>query len=223
MIRKAKNIVFLFLIILFYQCAPTRFVEPLDKGELAVGFNFGGPLINFADLTIPIPFTSLYGGYGYSEDLTLYGGFHLTSAAYKTAQFDLGAAYRLTKQKSFIPGLGSNIALNTITALPSGTSRFFPEVDLHLLWHYTQHWQTYIGSSAWVDLYKSKRQSQTTYHPLVFNYYLGQVYTFSKKWSASLEYKLLDPRIPNNRSVVDYVHWSNTGAQGIYLSVQYKL
>ena len=55
------------------NCAPTRFVTPLKKGEWAGGINIGGPLINFAGATIPVPFSSLYAGFGHTDRTTRQG------------------------------------------------------------------------------------------------------------------------------------------------------
>ncbi len=211
-----------FLSLILFDCAPTRFVEPLHKGQKAVGLNFGGPVIDFAGATIPIPFTSVYGGYGLTRDLTLYTGLHLTAAAYKTLQLDLGATYRLLPQYRYRPSVGMGAAINSITALPSGVSRFFPQIDLHMHWDYAAKWRTYLGASSWLDFYSRQRQSKDTYRLSVFNFYMGQTFKLSKQWELNLEYKWLDPWDRNDRTVVHYVHWSDKGAQGLYFNVIYK-
>ncbi len=51
-----------FIGIIFQNCAPTRFVKPLDKNQNAISANLGGPLIHFGKAVTPIPFTSfMYG------------------------------------------------------------------------------------------------------------------------------------------------------------------
>ncbi len=218
---RLANLWILFFTWLMLDCAPTRFVEPLKKGQKAMGINFGGPLIHFSGATIPIPFSAIYGGYGYSDAITLYGGAHLTAAVYKDAQWDLGASFRLSQQSGYIPALGANTGLNLITAIPSGVTRIFPQFDLHAHWNYAQRWKSYIGASSWLDFYKANRQSKTTYQKAVFNFYIGQSFKLSESKQFTLEYKLLAPKIPNDKTVVDYVHWSDKGAQGIYLGFQY--
>ena len=42
-------------------CNTTRIVKPLAQKEIAVGLDFGGPIIDFQALKIPVPFTSITG------------------------------------------------------------------------------------------------------------------------------------------------------------------
>ncbi|MBK9191262.1 MAG: hypothetical protein IPM77_06945 [Crocinitomicaceae bacterium] len=69
----------LILVLTLFSCAQTRFVEPLEKGQLSLGGNFGGPLIEYAPAVIPIPFLDAEAGYGIDSNLTVHGGLNLTS------------------------------------------------------------------------------------------------------------------------------------------------
>ena len=70
-----KKLIFLFLII--SSCAPSRFVEPLKKGQHAVALDVGGPLIEFGGLIIPTPLSSISYGYGIDSTKTVLRKFHL--------------------------------------------------------------------------------------------------------------------------------------------------
>jgi hypothetical protein len=65
--------VLFFHILIFYSCAPTRFVKPLDKKQQAVNLSLGGPLIGYSGLTIPMPFLTATYGYGIDSTLTGFG------------------------------------------------------------------------------------------------------------------------------------------------------
>ena len=83
---------------LVISCAPARFVEPLQKKELAIGGNFGGPVIS-QGLTIPIPLSAIEVGYGLDTNFTIHGGIHTTAMLFGNLQMDAGLTYKLLNQK----------------------------------------------------------------------------------------------------------------------------
>ena len=74
----------------FFSCAPCCSVKPLEKGKYAAGINLGGPLFDFSGMTIPIPFSSIGGGYGLTKNTTIYSNLHTTSLLFKVYMIDAG-------------------------------------------------------------------------------------------------------------------------------------
>jgi len=215
-----KKLIIIIIIGLLWSCAPTRFVKPLEKDQKAVGFNFGGPMIKFGGLKIPIPYTSVYAGYGWKEKTTLHGGFHITAVAYKTLQFDFGITQSLLNQKGKIPGISVNGTVNLMTSLRDGATRIYPQLEANAYWEYSENkWMTYIGTSNWIDLNKNARKTPENHQYFLPNFHIGQSYRW-KRMALSLEYKYLVPDNENQNSIVDFVVINNKGANGIYLSLK---
>ena len=85
------------------SCGPTRYVRPLEQGEMAVSATLGGPFIGFAGAVIPIPFTTVGAGYGITEKITAHANLHPTAMLFGTMQADLGVTYGFFKPKGWIP------------------------------------------------------------------------------------------------------------------------
>ena len=215
-----KKLSILVLIGFIWSCAPTRFVKPLKKEEKVMGFNFGGPLIKFSGLKIPIPYTSIYAGYGWKDKTTLHGGFHLTALAYKTLQFDFGITHAIHDQNGKIPGVSINGTLNVMTSLRDAATRFYPALEANAYWEYSNDkWMSYIGTSNWIDLQKGKRISEKTHQYILPTFHIGQSFRW-KKMEVSLEYKYLVPWHENKNSTVDFVVIHDKGANGLYLNLK---
>ena len=120
-----KKYVFIsFVTLLIMSCAPSRFVEPLNKGDLSVGANFGGAVIEFAGAPIPLPLTSVEVGYGIDTNLTLHGGWHTTAAFFGNAQIDAGVTYQFLDQNKYIPNVSVSPAFNFIYNFDDQSARF---------------------------------------------------------------------------------------------------
>lgn len=207
----------LLLLLLAGSCAPTRFVKPLDEGESALGFNAGGPLIHFAGTVIPVPFTSVYYGYGISDKGTASVGLHATALVYENLQMDLAYTHQLVSQDKVIPGFSITPASQFIVGLREGAFRFYPSIDLNLFYEYGRHkHMTYFSLNNWFDPHPGKINEGTQYRFWRPSLGFGHLIRFNK-WEVGLEYKFLGASIDNTRTVVDYVNDFETGAHGIYL------
>ncbi len=109
-----KKLLLPLFICFMYSCAPSRFVKPLDAKQKAINVSLGGPIIEYSDLPIPMPFLTATYGYGIDSSLTAFGGVNITSAFYGNAQVELGVTKRLLKQNKSIPGISINPVANII-------------------------------------------------------------------------------------------------------------
>ncbi|WP_235299560.1 hypothetical protein [Portibacter marinus] len=200
------------------DCAPARFVKPLEKEEWAVGVNAGGPLINFFNTILPIPFSSVYAGYGVNDRLTVHAGLHTTSLIFKNLQIDAGGTYLLSNQKGKWPGISVNGTLNGIVDLKQFNHRLYPSLAGNFFYDY-KYGRFYGGMEQWLDLYPGQVPDGSQYNPWVPAFYVGQTIKI-KKWEVNFEYKNLGPFSWNKGHVVRYARTGDHGANGLYVTLQ---
>jgi hypothetical protein len=95
-------------VIAFTGCGVTQPVRPVPEGTTQVIASFGGPIIPFAGIAIPVPYLNAGVLYGAGQNMTLYGNAHLTALLFKNIGVDGGFASRLLPEK----GLRPEITLN---------------------------------------------------------------------------------------------------------------
>ncbi len=202
------------LIITMSACAPSRFVQPLQEGEQAIGFNLGGSLIDYNGTTIPIPLTAITYGRGLKENLTVFGSLHTTSLLFNNLQLEVGALSQFMEQDGWKPGISSAIAFNFVTELSEGNPKLWPQIDGNAFWNFKDDKHTaYLGYSLWID---NKIMADNGIG--VFNSHLG--YTYHKGgWDFTTELKFLAPTFDNTKVFVPYQSiQGNQGATGIYFN-----
>ncbi|MCK5742760.1 MAG: hypothetical protein KAH48_11115 [Chlorobi bacterium] len=205
------------VLLIFSSCAPARFVKPLDKGEVAVGVNLGGPLVNFSGMVIPIPYTSLYAGFGWKDKTTVYTGLHLTALAFSNLQLDVGASHEFGKQSGIKPSISGGGSLVIIAN--DRDFRIYPTFDANAFWEYADNkWMTYAGSSVWLDFFKGEAVNQETAVFLVPEFHVGQTYRFTSV-ELTIEYKFMSPFVKGDMTVAEYANFTDYGASGIYFSI----
>ncbi len=216
--RKIYSAFLLLALCLIQFCAPARFVKPLDQGEWAVGANIGGPVVNLFNTSIPIPFSSIYAGYGYSERTTFHAGLHTTSLAYQTIQLDLGGTFLIRHQSGNIPAISTNFTLNSMMDTRVFNFRAYPSLAANGFYDY-KYGRFYFGTENWLDFFANEVPDNSQYNLWVPAYYLGQTFKL-KKWEINFEYKNLAPFSWNKGHVVRYARSGDRGAHGIYFTIQ---
>ena len=129
-------IIFIGITAVFFSCAPTRFIEPLNKKELAVGMNTGGPLLNFGKVVIPVPLSAIEIGYGLDTTLTIHSGIHTTALTFNNFQIDAGVTYQFLNQGKYSPNLSVTPAFNFVFDLDDKNTKLWPMLDLNAYWNY---------------------------------------------------------------------------------------
>ena len=214
-----KYFCLLFCVAYFCSCAPSRFVKPLGKGEKAINASLGGPLITFAGAPIPIPFTSISGGYGVSKSLTAYGSLHPTSLIFGVLQTELGVVKNIYYNDSLKFGFSAAPVVNLSIDRWEYNFKFWPELDLNAYWTFNKNKNfIYIGASNWFELSKTKGYGEKQVSHWIINPQLGHTF-IRPKWNFNIEVKLLAPGIMRYPNVVDYIGVGNKGAIGTYLSI----
>ncbi|MEX1001571.1 MAG: hypothetical protein WDZ35_05600 [Crocinitomicaceae bacterium] len=205
-------------------CAPSRFVEPLEKKSLAVGASIGGPVIEFAGAPIPLPMSSIEVGYGLDSNLTVHGAWHTTAALFGNAQIDAGVTYRLLHQQKFRPNLSVSPSFNFIYNFEAKSARLWPILDLNAYWNYGQRKNYfYVGVNNYFELKKTMAHEQEQAHHWIFSPQIGHVFKGKKRpWQLFTEFKFIAPNVDNSFAFVPYQSiLGKWGATGFYLGYRY--
>lgn len=220
-----KSVYYLALLALLtlWGCAPSRYVEPLEKDEVSIGGHFGGPVITFGG-PIPLPLTSVDVGYGLDSNITIFGGLHTTAIFFGNLQLDAGATYQFLEQRDYIPNLSVSPSFNFIYNFEGQSARFWPILDLNAYWNYGQNRNYfYAGCNNYFELSSVMANDQPQAYNWLFNPQIGHVFKGATgKWQLSTELKLLAPYIDNSTAFVPYASLTGSrGAAGLYISYRW--
>ena len=227
---------FIFFLIFIASCAPSRYVVPLERGQHSVSLNLGGPLINYSNMVIPIPFTSINYAYGWKKNTTVFASLHPTALLYGVGQIEMGLVNRVKYfQKSKI-GISVSPVANILTDKWQWNLKVYPQLDLNIYWNFrgdlSHHCDCpgdkktsaylYFGVTNWFELSRTRANGQTQSQNWFFAPQLG-VNVGGSSWKTSLEFKYMGMFTRNDDVVVSYYNpFSNMGAIGVYLTV-YKI
>lgn len=219
---KAKFLFITFLFALLSNCAPSRYVKPLAEKQHAASFSFGGPLIKFSGAPIPIPFSTLGYGYGLTDNVTLYGNLHTTSALFGNGQLDLGTTFTIYKKENKF-GITASPAFQLAYNIRNATGfRVWPSADVNAYFHPAKKPSyLYAGINSWFEFSKLKAHDETQQKHILPNLQAGYV-VVKTKWQHQFECKYLGIGIPNLPGVVDYIGVAHKGSFGIYYSLVRK-
>lgn len=210
---------------LFMSCAPARFVEPLDKGDLAIGVSLGGPTIDFGG-PLPLPLSSIEVGYGIDSTLTVHGGWHTTAAAFGNAQIDAGITYQFLEQKKARPSLSISPAFNFIYNFDSGDARIWPIIDVNAFWNYGKRRNYfYAGLNNYIEPMEFKALDQIQTDRWILSPQIGHVFKGKKRpWRITTEFKFIAPYKNNVNAFVPYKSiFGEWGASSIYVGFSYPI
>ena len=206
-----------------FSCAPTRNVKPLQKNEQQVTGSFGGPIIQFGGLWIPIPYTSVAYSRGLSNELTAYAALHTTAALFGDLQIEAGSSFWLLKPDSGIFSMSGNASLQVAGNVSAKEYRVWPQLELNGIFDYGSkgHFAyAGIGSRIETEYFGQRPNGHSPFIP-----YLNLGNTWNrKKWQFQLELKLLAPGMVKENLVADIPRIpGNPGAPGIYFGFTRKL
>jgi len=200
-------------------CAPSRYVRPLERGEVAVTGHLGGPLFNNFDAPIPVPLTSVAVGYGLREETTVYGGLHLTALAFANLQLDAGVTHAFVRPQKWRPGVSVSPSLNMVLGFREGDVRVWPVVDANAWWEYgPRASQVYVGGQSWIELAGTRAHGADAPQRLLPGIQAGHVYQ-RDRWAFTTELKWSNAAAVNTDGTVDWSGLGSRGAVGIFLGI----
>lgn len=208
---------------LLFSCAPTRNVKPLKKNEQQVSGSFGGPVIQFGGLWIPIPYTSVAYSRGISDGFTAYGALHTTAALFGDLQTEAGGSFWMLKPDSGRFSLSGNVSLQMAGNVAAKQYRLWPQLEINGIYDYGSKGHFLyagLGSRIETDYFGQRPNGHS---PLIPFINLGITWLRSK-WQFQLELKLLAPAMVKDNLVADIPRIpGNPGAPGIYFGFTRKL
>ncbi len=224
---------FLLIIFLFESCAPTRYVIPLDRRQQAVALELGGPLIDYSEVTIPVPLMSVSHAYGLKKNLTLHNSLHLTSLSFGVLQLETGILRNLFYNEKTRIGMSYSPAVNFMIDRYQWQARLYPQLDFNAYWYIMGEGGRscdcpgakgqrpllfYTGFSNWIDLATERAHGLEQTKNLYINPQAGFMY-MGKKLNFQLEGKWLYSSARSNNLVVAYKGINQMGTVGVYFTV----
>lgn len=205
-------------------CSTTRIVKPLDAKQAAIGADFGGALIDFGGMVIPLPFTSVTAAYGVDSTSTIFGSVHTTSLAFGVVQLEGGAVINVLRRSRNGFNVSVSPVLNSMISTYTGEARFYPELVANAHWTYGKHRRNFMYASvaSWFDFYRTGAYGRVNTETVLPTFALGHTFvTPKRKMRYTLEARWLAPFTNNQNTVVGYNSFGNQGALGVYFSAYY--
>jgi len=204
----------------FASCSPVTQVKPLEKNQMAVTASFGGPMIVYSKLPIPIPFCNAGFSYGLNSRVTASAQLGLTSLAFGVIQLDPGILYgiRMPENNHQI-GISAFLKTHLLLDKWEGNFRWYPELGIQVYKEWGRN-MVYAGASGWFETRfpAEKRAAGNVWVPI-----LNLGYTRQKtKWNLTAEAKWIAPNISKNDIVVDFIGPGTNGTLGLYLGLARK-
>ena len=201
-------------------CSSTRLVKPIEAKKFALGGDFGGAIIDFAGIKIPLPLTSITGAYGVDSSTSVYASLHTTALASGVIQLEIGGLRDIMRPKAQGFGVSVLPAAHLMISVLDGKTRFYPELDVNLHWTYSKKKTNfaYVSIPTWFDLNGMQAHARPNKERIIPSIALGHTFV-TKKMRYSLEIKWLAPLSSNKDMVVGYNGIGNQGALGAYFSV----
>lgn len=201
-----------------FACNPVRIVEPLKKGEKAIGANLGGAMVKLGKAPVVLPLSSIYGAYGITSKTTIHASFHVTSSLFGVLQTDVGITYGLLKPKVWLPGISVGMHTHAMVDIWTGTGRIYPtpEINIYRKWGKDKQHTIYSGFNTWVELQSMRAHKEPQPNIFLPSFQIG-ILLSTPRHQWQIECKQLAIGISNQNLVVDYISPFSYGATGIYL------
>lgn len=211
------RIPFLILIaILLTGCGVTQPVRPVEEGTTHVIASFGGPIIPFAGIAIPVPYLNIGAMYGYQPNLTIYGNAHLTALLFKDVGLDAGIAARMMPEKGVRPEITLNVRGYFFwDAFRGNITRFYPMGTITGSYETGERSLLYFGAD---NLY------QITTSDLFVSPFIGYGFPFGESTILQVETKWAAMNHDTRHGIFEgTASVGGKGNIGLYVGLQYSL
>ncbi len=217
--RRNRLAACLLSLVLLASCAPTHYVRPLQKGELAITGTLGGSIFTNFGYPMPIPNTTVGAGYGITEKLTGYAALYPTSMAFGVLQFDIGGVYGILQPKGWRPGVSVAPGLNLAGDVWESKFKIWPQLDANAYWNYGKHRNyVYAGLSSWYELAGKRAHGQDQPQFILPGFQVGHTLS-SKRFDFTAELKFNNVVKSNQDLTISWLGLGTNGAMGIYFGL----
>lgn len=205
-----------------FACNPTRIVQPIPKGQVQVGANFGGPTIMLGTTPLPIPLTSVNVAYGLTAHTTSFVSLHTTALMYGVLQTDVGFTRQLIAPKRFVPGISVSPIANVLFDKWEHQFSLYPQLDINAYWNYgSKNNLVYASLNNWFELRTTRVHNEPQPTHWLPSIGIGHQWN-NTKYNIQCEVKYVAPTESNQNIVVDYVSPASKGAIGLYIGINRK-
>lgn len=216
MMRIISSFVVLSLSLLLISCGVTQPIRPIEHGTTKAIASFGGPIIPFAGIAIPVPYLNFGAMYGYNQNMTVFANGHFTALLFKDVGLDAGFSSRLLAEKGIRPEIVLNGRMYFFwDAFRGNTTRFFPMGTLLGSYKVGEQSLFYFGSD---NLYQFST-SDFFISPLI-----GYSFPISETMMMQIESKWLAMNHNTEHGVFEGMgSISGKGNIGLFFGLEYSL
>jgi hypothetical protein len=139
--------------IVIASCSSVQPVRVLEKDAYVATGSIGGAFLPSKSPAGILPYLTVGGAHGVTEDLTMHGHAHVLLAAFGVVGIDYGASYRALKQDGAVPEVTVGGQLLMFTKLSSEPNpRVYPNLSANASWQVGEQSLIYTGSHATIQL-----------------------------------------------------------------------
>lgn len=202
--------------LLIASCSTVQPVRVLEKDTYVATGSLGGALIPEKSPAGILPYLTVGGAHGVTEDLTMHGHAHLLLAAFGVAGLDYGASYRALAQNGSVPEVTVSGQLLMFAKLSSEPNpRVYPNFSANASWKVGESSLLYTGSHLTYQF----NNSEVFVSPFV-----GYQFPVSKTFDLQIEGIWQAANRNTSAGVFEGLSSINgTGSYGFYIGGIYKL
>ncbi|MFN5379072.1 MAG: hypothetical protein ACK5BQ_09925 [Ignavibacteria bacterium] len=138
---------FALIALIVASCSSVQPVRVLEKDSYAVTGSLGGAFIPAKSPAGILPYLTVGGAHGVTDDLTMHGHAHLLLAALGVAGLDYGVSYRALAQNGSVPEVtvsGQLLMFAKVSSEPN--PRVYPNFSANASWKVGESSLLYTGS-----------------------------------------------------------------------------
>lgn len=211
-----RALFFIVFVFLLTGCGVTQPVRPIEEGTTHVIASFGGPLIPFAGVAIPVPYLNVGALYGYQPNLTVFGNAHITALLFKDVGIDAGFASRILPEKGIRPEITFNgRAYFFWDAFRGNTTKFYPAGTISASYAINERSLFYFGAD---NLYQMSTSDLFVSPFIGYGFPIGEstILQIETKWAA-MNHDTRHGIFEGMASI------SGKGNVGLYVGFQYEM
>ncbi len=204
------------VVLLASGCSTVHTARPLGKGRHAVHLSVGGPVAGIGEADMILPLATLTYKYGVTDRLDVFGGWHVMETFINDGNlfFDLGAAYYIADQKTWIPGISAAATMSPLINQHSGWVVF--DLQLTASWYLdpSDTQLVYLGFHNLITPIRDRVLEAPLY---TWSPYVGWQGKFLSWLAVGAEVKWHRPGQSTTESVVAYLAPGDQGALSFLL------
>ncbi len=140
------------IVLIIASCSSVQPVRVLEKDTYVATGSMGGAFIPEKSPAGILPYLTVGGAHGVTEDLTMHGHIHALLAAFGVAGIDYGASYRALRQDGAVPEVTVSGQLLMFAKLSSEPNpRVYPNLSANASWKVGEQSLVYTGSHATIQ------------------------------------------------------------------------